>query len=85
MVVEGYAPIADGVCGFAWITVKPGNCGFAKYLVKKGAARRAYGGGVSVWVSAFNQSMAKKEAYARAFAEVLANAGIRAYAESRMD
>lgn len=77
--------VSDGVCGFAWVTVRPGNCSFAKWLVKNNLARSAYGGGVSIWISQFNQSMQKKECYADAFAKVLRDAGIKAYAGSRMD
>jgi hypothetical protein len=78
--------VPDGPCGFAWVTVKPGNCRLANWLKKAGLARKAYGGGVAVWVSEFGQSMARKEAYARAFAKVLNTAGFsRVYAESRMD
>lgn len=89
MVVVGdgrvYAPVMDGVCGFAWISVKPGNSPFANWLKAEGLARKSYEGGVSIWVGEFNQSMAKKEAYAYAFAEVLRDEGIKAYAGSRMD
>src|SRR5262245_43968523 len=46
--------VEDGVCGFAWITIRPGNCPFANYLKKTGAAHKAYGGGVQVWVGYFN-------------------------------
>lgn len=77
--------VADGVCGFAWITVRPGNSPFANWLKKNGLARKAYGGGVDIWVSEFNQSMQRKEAYAGAFARVLSEAGITAYMGSRMD
>jgi hypothetical protein len=78
--------VEDGVCGFAWVNVKPGNSKFANWLKKNELARSdSYYGGVTVWVSAFNQSMQKKEAYARGFAEVLRNAGINAYSQSRMD
>lgn len=78
--------VPDGPCGFAWVTVKPGNGRLANWLKKMGLARKAYGGGVSVWVSEFGQSMARKEAYASAFAKVLRAAGFsRVYAESRMD
>ena len=78
--------VADGVCGFAWIIVKPGNSKFANWLKKEGYGRPdTYYGGVCVWVSEFNQSMQKKEAYARAFARVLGHAGIKAYSDSRMD
>lgn len=80
-----YPPVLDGVCGFAWVTIRPGTSSFAKWLVKNGHARAAYGGGVQVWVSYFNQSMAKKETYASAFADTLEAAGIKAYAGSRMD
>ena len=41
--------------------------------------------GLSVWVSEGGQSMERKEAYARAYADVLRAAGIEAYAGSRMD
>lgn len=77
--------IADGPCGFAWINVKPGNSAFAKWLKDQGKARKAYEGGVSVWVSDYNQSMQKKEIYAYAFAAVLQKYAIKAYASSRMD
>ena len=88
MVVSGggqswYVP--DGVCGFAWITIHPGNCALAKYVKKYHGARAAYGGGMQIWVSAYNQSMQLKEAYATAYAGVLQAAGHKAYAGSRMD
>jgi hypothetical protein len=78
--------VADGVCGFAWVNVKPGTSKFAKWLKASGHARTdSYYGGVTVWVSQFNQSMQKKEAYAYAMAKVFAEAGFDAYANSRMD
>lgn len=36
-------------------------------------------------VGQFNQSMEKKEKFARAFAKVLTDADVKAYAQSRMD
>ena len=78
--------VADGVCGFAWVNVKPGTSRFAKWLVStRRADRDSYAGGVTIWISDFNQSMQKKETYARAYAEVLLKHNIRAYAASRMD
>jgi hypothetical protein len=77
--------VADGVCGFAWVTIRPGTSSFARWMVKHGHARKAYGGGISTWVSQFGQSMQRKQAYAAAFAKVLSEAGINAYADSRMD
>jgi hypothetical protein len=76
----------EGVCGFAWVNVSPGNCSFAKWLVKNKLARKAYYGGVDIWVSAFGQSMERKEACAAAMARVLVEElGVKAYSNSRMD
>lgn len=81
-----YAPILDGVCGFAWVNIKPGTSKFARWLTKNNLARRdSYYGGVTVWISGYGQSMARKEAYAHAFANVLRENGIQAIAMSRMD
>lgn len=80
---EYYEP--EGLCGFAWITIYPGNCPAANAAKKLGIARKAYGGGVQIWVSDFDQSMARKEAYAQAYAKVLQEAGLKAYAGSRLD
>lgn len=79
--------VADGVCGFAWVNLKPGNSGFANWLKKKGYARPdSYYGGVTIWVSGYNQSMQKKEAYAGAFCRVIQVAGYtKSYPMSRMD
>jgi hypothetical protein len=75
--------VADGVCGFAWIVVK-GNDGFGRWACKQGIARDGYKCKM-IWVSQFNQSMQKKEAYASAYAKVVRDAGYSAYSESRMD
>ena len=77
--------VADGVCGFAWITIRPGTSKAARYAKNYLGARAGYYGGMEIWVSKFNQSMQKKETYAHAFAEVLQSAGIKAYSGSRMD
>jgi hypothetical protein len=78
--------VYDGACGFAWVNVKPGTSKFARWLKAKGYARPdSYYGGVCIWVSQFNQSVERKEAYARAMAHVFSEAGIKAYAASRLD
>ncbi len=79
--------VADGVCGFAWVNVKPGNSPFANWLKKTGkASTDSYYGGVTIWISDFNQSMQKKEAYGQAMAAIFREAGIeKAYMSSRMD
>lgn len=84
-IVKQYAPVMDGVCGFAWVTIRPGNCSFAHYAKKHLGARKAYYGGVDIWISEYGQSYERKYAYARAFAEVIAEAGINAYAGGRLD
>ena len=81
-----YAPVMDGVCGFAWIEVRPTRSTFANWLRDSERGRYDdYRHCVRISVSGFNQSMEKKEAYAEAFTEVLRNGGIRASSHSRMD
>jgi len=78
--------VPEGACGFAWVTIKPGTGAFAKWLAKKGLARKGYYGGMEIWISEFGQSMERKEAYARAMAEVFkTELGVNAYAGSRMN
>lgn len=78
--------VSDGVCGFAWVNVKPGTSSFAKWLVKNNYARKdSYYGGVCVWIGDYNQSMQRKEAHASAMASVFVKHGIKAYMGSRMD
>lgn len=78
--------VPDGVCGFAWVNIKPGNSPFANWLKKSGAGGKDdYYGGVTVWVSEFGQSMTRKEAYAHAYAKVLNDSGVYASSMSRMD
>jgi hypothetical protein len=84
-VVRRYAPVLDGVCGFAWITIHPGGSPAARYAKKFLGAKAAYGGGTQIWVRSYNQSMTRKSAYATAFAKVLTDNGITAYAGERMD
>ena len=76
--------VADGVCGFAWITV-PGNCAFGKFLKAEKGCRKGYPTGITWYVHEYNQSMEKKEAFAYAAANFLKNQGIDARAGSRID
>ncbi len=77
--------VNDGVCGFANVIIKPANCKFAKWLLMHNLARRHYDGGVYINVNDYGQSLTRKEAYADEFANVLCDAGINAYMESRLD
>ena len=77
---------SDGICGFAWINIKPARGKFVKYLKDNDIGRKdSYYGGYTIWVSGFGQSLDRKSAYARAFAKVLNDNGLKAYAMSRMD
>jgi hypothetical protein len=78
--------VSEGACGFAWIVVYPGTSSFAKWAAKNRGASKNYPSGMMVkWVSEFNQSVNRKEAYASAFAQVLQKYGIKAYSQSRLD
>jgi hypothetical protein len=77
--------VEGGVCGFAWVNIKPGNCPFANWMKKNKGAGKDYYGGTSYSIHEYGQSMTRKEAHARAFAGVLNESGIKAYCMSRMD
>lgn len=84
--------VEDGVCGFAWVDVYPQNKGNTrlgkeerKVLEASGFRKDVYGKKYYLWVSDFNQSMQKKEAYASAYARVLRENGVKAYSGSRLD
>jgi hypothetical protein len=77
--------VPGGVCGFAWVNVRPANCAFAKWAKERKMGHAGYHGGFDVWIREFGQSMTTKEAYANAYAAVLRDNGIKAYANSRMD
>lgn len=75
----------EGLCGFAWVKISPARGKFVNYLKKLGIGRRSYQGGYDIWISEFGQSYERKSAYADAFAKVLNENGIKAYAMSRLD
>jgi hypothetical protein len=76
--------IADGACGFAWIHFA-GTGRWANWAKANAGARKDYPSGLCIWISDYAQSMARKEAFANAAAEVLRANGIEAFARSRMD
>ena len=77
----------EGPWGFAWVTIRPATSGFAHWLRKHKLARKAYYGGIEIWVSEFGQSYERKHACAKAMAEVLRGAlgTDRIYAGGRLD
>jgi hypothetical protein len=82
--------VAEGVCGTAWVNIKPGGSRFARFILKEGMGRAdSYRGGVnlspySICGDRGSQSLTRWEAAAHAIAEVLRDAGIKAYGESWM-
>jgi len=84
-ITKSYAPVMDGPCGFATVTVRPGTSKFAKFLRKIGVSHKAYYGGEEFFVHHFGQSVTRKFAFAVAFAKVLNEAGVKAYPASRLD
>lgn len=78
--------VEGGVCGFAWVVVKPGTCSFARWLRKQGyTGKDYYSGGVTIHANGGGQSMDRKVAWASAVAGVLQDNGIDASVRSRMD
>jgi len=78
--------VPDGLCGFAWLEIRPARGPLVTFLKKNGIGRvsqhhRCY------WVniSRFDQSLALKEAYANAVANSLREAGYEVSSGSRMD
>ena len=78
--------VREGACGFAWVSVHPANSSFARWAIKHGYAdRAAYDGGIKFHIREFNQSVDRKYAAALAMETVLREAGLEAYAQSRLD
>ena len=75
-------------CGFAWVDIKErSNSKLGKALQAVGFRKSWQSGVLQLWDPAQHrgQSMDCKEAGAEAYAEVLRNYGIKAYAGSRAD
>lgn len=89
--------VPEGVCGFAWVRVKGKGRGleFIRALKKVGLAgdinsyavftKSSGESGYVYWVHDHNQSYERKMKNAEAFAEVLREYDINAYASGRLD
>ena len=77
--------VSEGVCGFAWISVK-GNTSFGRWA-KKHAGFRTGGGHMKtyLWISQFGQSYERKRVFAQAAVEVLRQHDVDAWSGSRLD
>ena len=93
MTLEGYKPIFGGACGFAWITVYDARTGMAKWLKDNNIGHKSYKSGWEISVDPKpnandtwdSQSIAPKEAYAKAFEQVLLANKIKCVSHSRLD
>lgn len=84
--VEGKWFVEGGACGFAWVLIRPATSSFARWAKKNvPGAHNDYYGGLGISCHEFGQSMQRKEAYCRAYAKVLDEAGIDCSVRSRMD
>jgi hypothetical protein len=75
-------------CGFAWVNIKPARGPLVNEMKKMGLGRRdEYYGGWTIWNPSQHstQCMDALAAGARAFSDVLKEAGYNVYAATRMD
>lgn len=84
--------VEDGVCGFAWINIKPARGEFVKFLKSKNIGRKGVYGGYTIsaydiGIPGSSQSMERKEAGCKAFVAVIKKyfPDMRIWVESRMD
>ena len=79
-VVEG------GVCGFAWLEIRPARGPLVTYLKKSGQGYySSYSRAYIYTIHQFGQSLTRKEAMADRMAEYLRKCGYNVYANFRLD
>ena len=83
MILRDFGVIEDGECGSASILIEDGRRSFSRWLLRTGRGDRGYRGGVEIPCLLPSQSVERAEAYASAFARVLALNGIPARIEAR--
>jgi len=76
-----------GACGFAWVTVRPARGPFVTWCKKNEKGSKHWNTGWYFWGSHVwgGQSIERKEAGMKAFAEVLKGYGLNATMGSRLD
>lgn len=78
--------VDSGICGFAWVEIKPARGNFVKWLKEHNHGYlSSYGRGYCISALTGYQSIERNEAYARAFADVLVEHGISCRVNSRLD
>ena len=81
--------VADGVCGFGYVTIKPARGAFVAFMKAHRTGHKGYYGGweIPAWAFAdgIGQSYEKAMAAAYAVTDVLNKYGIEAFASGRLD
>jgi len=78
--------VEGGVCGFAWLEIRPARGGLVTYLKKSGQGYYSEYNRCYIYsIFHFGQSLTRKEAMAEAMAEYLRKYGYNVYANSRLD
>ena len=82
--------VRGGLCGFAYIIVRPARGGFVNWMRDNGIGYKHYYGGWTIPARPLtppdlSQSVEIKEKYARAFAGVLRDHGINCTVETMLD
>jgi hypothetical protein len=81
--------VDDGLCGFAWVTIKPATSAFARWLKKQVndqyRIHKGCYGGLEMWPANRSQSHERKRAWAEAVACRLRAADLNAHAGDRLD
>ena len=85
VVKEWFVP--EGPCGFAWVVINPARGPLVAELKRQKKGHKHYPAGYCVWMGQLNhtQSVEVLEAGANAYANVLQAAGVKCYADSRLD
>ncbi|MCJ2187883.1 DUF6883 domain-containing protein [Novosphingobium beihaiensis] len=76
MLLKDFGIIEEGECGSAYILVADARRGFARWLINEGRGDRHHKGGAAISCQMASQSVERAEAYAKAFARVLALNGV---------
>lgn len=88
---SGKSYVLRGLCGFAWVRIRPARGKMVTWLKKNNiGSTDHYRGGYTLWVGSdinvgSTQSVDVKYAAAKAACAVFSKYGIRAYPESRLD
>lgn len=85
MLVEGFGPEAEGMCGWAYVHVPDGRRDFARWLLRNNHAYRGTRGGALLHISSSTQSVDRAHAHAKAFARVLQHNGVNCTIERHLD